>query len=71
MTVVQEERLIEIESKLAFQEDLLAELNAALTNQQAQISALEQLCRTLRERLSSLAAGMATEDREHEKPPHY
>lgn len=65
-------RLIDIESKLAHQEQLLDDLNQALTNQQSQIANLEALCRGMLERLKSMAeqpdsAGAGNEER----PPHY
>ena len=42
-----EQRLIEIETKLAHQEHLLSSLDDALTRQQAQLTRLEELCRSL------------------------
>ena len=47
--------MIDIESKLAHQEHMMAELNAAVTNQQAQITQLEDLCETLVGRVRSLS----------------
>ncbi len=62
-------KLIDIETKLAHQEHLLAELNDAMTSQQAQISALEGLCKSLIERVRGLSeSGSGADD---EKPPHY
>ena len=49
-----EQRFIEIETKLAHQEDLVNELNAVLTDQQGQIARLEELCRSLIGQLRSL-----------------
>ena len=46
-----EERLVEIESKLAHQEHLLFELNEVITKQQENIMQLEELCDSLVERL--------------------
>lgn len=67
---VDEQRMIEVETKLTHQEHLLAELNQALTSQQSQISNLERLCRTLAERIRLLSeAAPATEA--DEPPPHY
>jgi len=66
---VDDDKLIDLESKLAHQEYLLAELNDVVTSQQAQISQLETLCRSLVDRVRALAEpGSAAAD---EKPPHY
>jgi len=66
-----DERLIDIESKLAHQENLLAELNSALTSQQAQIMRLETLFETLIEQISSMSDGTSSADAAEERPPHY
>jgi SlyX protein len=66
---VNDDKLIDLESKLAHQEYLLAELNDVVTSQQAQITQLETLCRSLIDRVKSLSEpGVAAAD---EKPPHY
>ncbi len=49
-----EQRLIELEIKAAYQEDLLQELNLIVARQQHQILKLEQTCQLLHERISSL-----------------
>jgi SlyX protein len=66
-----EQRLIDIEVKLAHQEHALDEVNQVLTDQQAQLSRLEQVCQSLIERLRSLSDGSAADERDNEKPPHY
>ena len=68
---VDERRLIEIESKLAHQEDLLVELNVALTNQQSQLTRLEALCEALIDRVRSSQDDLAQGDPADERPPHY
>ena len=65
-----EERIIEIETKLTHQEDLLAQLNDALTNQEAQLNELEHRWRMLHDRIESLAAD-ADSDPTADEPPHY
>ncbi len=66
-----EDRLIDIESKVAHQEQLLSELNEALTDQQAQISRLESLCQSLIDRFQSLADNVGADQSSDERPPHY
>ncbi len=69
MPAMDEDRLIDIETKMAHQEQLLSELNDALTDQQAQISRLESLCQSLIDRLKSL--GEQADPSGDERPPHY
>ena len=65
------ERLIEIESKLAHQEQLLSELNDVVTEQQAKIMQLEQLNASLIERVRAIGDAAPGDDPEDERPPHY
>ena len=69
--ILDEKRVIEIETKLAHQEHLLSELNEALTDQQAQISGLERLCQSLIERVKSLLDSSPADQPTGERPPHY
>jgi len=69
--ILDEKRVIEIETKLAHQEHLLSELNEALTDQQAQISGLERLCQSLIERVKSLLDSSPADQATDERPPHY
>lgn len=65
-----DEKIIDIETKLAHQEHLLEALDEALTNQQAQIADLEHLCQSLIERIRTLSEGGDGESGD-EPPPHY
>jgi SlyX protein len=67
---VKEERLTDIEVKLAHQEHALDEVSQVLIDQQAQLSRLEQVCRSLTERLRSISEGVPAGERDDE-PPHY
>jgi SlyX protein len=71
VTSVDEEKIIDIETQLAHQEQLLSALNDALSNQQAQIADLEQLCRSLVERIRALSEAGPGNGNDHEQPPHY
>ena len=66
-----EERFIDLESRLAHQDQLLHELNEVVTGQQARIMDLEELCRALLERVRSLGDGMPSGSPVDERPPHY
>jgi SlyX protein len=71
MRNVDEQRLIDIETQLAHQERLLADLDLALADQQVQLGRLEQLCQSLIERLRSMAEAAPTAATPDERPPHY
>ena len=68
-----DERLVDIETKLAHQELLLEELNGVITVQQASIMRLEDLCRSLIDRVRDISdtLGDAGPGAEDERPPHY
>lgn len=66
-----EERLIELETRLAFQEATLQDLNDVLSAQQRRIGELEALCRQLAERLARLGPDLFKGGAEDEVPPHY
>ncbi len=65
-----EERLTEIEIKLAHQDQLLIDLDRVVTEQQAKIMQLEALCDKLIEKVRSMAQG-ATDAPHDDTPPHY
>ncbi len=67
-----EQRMIEIETRLAYQEQALAELNDALTGQQGQLDRLARLTGNLEARIVALAeAAAARSEAADERPPHY
>lgn len=69
-----DERIIELEIKAAYQEELLQALNDVVGQQQQQINRLEATCRLLHERIKSLSetgAGEPGDATVHEVPPHY
>ena len=65
-----EERITELEIKIAYQEDLLQALNAIVGDQQKQIIRLEETCKLLGERMKSMAEPEAI-NQGVEIPPHY
>ena len=66
-----EERLVDIEFKLAHQDQLLIELNDVITQQQQKIMQLEELCGSLVDRVRSIGEAMPAEAAGDERPPHY
>ena len=66
-----EERFIDLETKLAHQDQLLNELNDVVTSQQAKIMQLEELCKTLIQRVRAGGEGLPESDSGDERPPHY
>jgi SlyX protein len=66
-----EERFIDLESRLAHQDQLLHELNDVVTGQQARLMQLEELCRSLIDRVRSIGEGGESGDPADERPPHY
>lgn len=65
-----EERFIELEIKVAYQEDLLHALNQIVCEQQQRLDRLEASNRTLHERLKNLQHE-EPEQNIDQTPPHY
>ena len=66
-----EERLVNIETKLAFQEDLIEELNKTLYQQQQHIERLEAICEALARQVRNLNESGNERAPANERPPHY
>ena len=66
-----EEKLVRLEEQAYFQEKLLAQLNEALTFQQAQIDFLEKRIAELEQNVTSLLETSPQEAPVNTLPPHY
>mgnify|MGYP000654233813 CR=1 FL=1 len=66
-----EDRLIDIETKLAYQEDLLESLNQLVIKQQDRIDMLETVCRRLLDRTKDIKEPDEVGGDQYEIPPHY
>ena len=66
-----EDQIIELESRLAFQEHTINELNEVITRQQGQIDTLMASVQVLNNKLKELAETGPTTAVVDEKPPHY
>jgi len=67
------ERIEELESRLAFQEDLIESLNETVARQDRVLAQLELKVKALADRINDLgeAASMPGAEPGHEVPPHY
>jgi SlyX protein len=66
-----EERLINIETKITFQEDLIEELNKTVYQQQQKLVQLEATCQRLAQHIASQADSGNESKSGNERPPHY
>lgn len=64
-----EDRLIQIETKIAYHEDLIQSLNDEIVTQQRRIHSLEERFRQLLDRVAAAGPSVAIEV--DERPPHY
>lgn len=66
-----EERLIELETKISYQEHIIGELNEVVTEQQRQIDRMEKELKRIQTHLKGISgSGLARPD-EEAPPPHY
>jgi len=68
-----EQKIIEQETKVSFQEDLLQGLNDALIQQQRQLDQLRHDLERLHSQIVELQQAnlSGAENTQHERPPHY
>lgn len=66
-----ENRIIELETKISYQEHLLQELNEVITLQQRQIDKLEKSMRRVLDHLKSTQSSGIARPEDDVPPPHY
>ena len=66
-----DKRLVDLEIKAGFTEDLLDQLNAQVCRRQQQLDALIQELRQMRDRLPESGGGAEVRNLRDEIPPHY
>lgn len=64
-----EDKINELETRIAFQDELLQKLDDALASQQQQLMDLERRIKLLTEQIQQIESGSI--DPDNEKPPHY
>lgn len=68
---MQTESLEEVQSKIAFLEQAIAELSDVVFRQHKEIQVLELQLKAIRERLDSTRLDETPRTAEQERPPHY
>ena len=68
---MQDNRFIDIETKLSYQESLLDQLNSIIIEQQAELDMLKRSLKNLQERISVLNEISSETINADEHPPHY
>jgi len=66
-----DKRITELETKVAYQEHTIQELNEVIYKQQQQIDNIEIKCQHLMDRIQSLSDSSPGEQPANERPPHY
>ena len=66
-----DEKITNLEIKLAFQEDLVKTLNQVIISQQQQLELLQQQFKLLYQQLKSLQPSNIADVSEEVPPPHY
>ncbi len=66
-----EEAIIELQTKLSFQEDLLESLNQVVIDQQGQIAKLQRTVEAMIGQMDSMQSATQDNGPRQEIPPHY
>lgn len=66
-----EQRLDEVETRLAFLDDALAGLNAAELERSQRMGRIERMLAEMRMELAALRTGLADDVHDEPPPPHY
>ena len=66
-----EDKIIDLQSKLAFQDETINQLNEVITDQQNQIDQLREEIRLLNLRIASVAEASNVSEEKEPPPPHY
>jgi SlyX protein len=66
-----EDKIVDLETKLAFQDETINELNDVITDQQNQLDELREEIRLLNLRIVSIAESTPNSNEVEPPPPHY
>ena len=63
--------IVDLQTRVAFQDGLLEELNQVLTSQQQQITRLEMTVGVMRTQIETMQSTQSEDDGVEPPPPHY
>ncbi|OMH30228.1 SlyX family protein [Motiliproteus sp. MSK22-1] len=66
-----EERIIELETRQAFQDDTIEDLSNTIAKQQRQIDDLTQMVKIINKQMKTLPQDMSADSADEPPPPHY
>lgn len=66
-----EDVMMDLQSKIAYQENSIQELGAVVIAMQKQIDGLEICCKDLRDKMREFSGSLGASSDHDEKPPHY
>lgn len=66
-----DEQLIELETKIAFQEDLIQKLSEAVNRHEKELYQVRRELKTMRDQLSQQADSHLADIKDEPPPPHY
>lgn len=66
-----EERVTELESRVAFQDDTIQKLNDVIVEQQGRIDQLSAQMAVLKEQIQALVPELLANESQETPPPHY
>lgn len=65
------DEIVDLQTRVAFQDGLLEQLNEVVTSQQSQIERLETQLKSLKSQLESLQHTQLVQQGDEPPPPHY
>ena len=66
-----EQRLTELETRMAFQDDTIQKLNDVVVAQQDQLDRMFEELKYLNEKIKAIGSGLVASEDQETPPPHY
>lgn len=66
-----ESRIVELETRIAYQEDMIQSLNDVVAKQESKIDSLQLAIEQLRQQMLQMGSGPVADPSQETPPPHY